>query len=177
MSIYQLTIPSFTQLLTALSAWLEKAAAHAEAEGTEAQALMDARIAPDMFPLAMQVRFVCMQARQAVERLNGEPVSDTPEVATLDEGSALIADTLARMQAVEAQKLDAAAGRRVELSLPNGMTFDMDGFQYVRDWALPQFYFHLVTAYDILRHRGVALGKPDYVRHMFGYLRQPPAAS
>jgi len=57
------------------------------------------------------------------------------------------------------------------------MTFDLDGFQYLRDWALPQFYFHLVTAYDILRHRGVALGKPNYVRHMFGYLRQPPAAS
>jgi hypothetical protein len=175
MSIYQMTIPTFSQMLAALSGWLEKVESHDD--GSSVQALMDARLAPDMFPLRVQVRFVCMQARQAVERLTGQPVSDTPEVGDIEEARALIADTLARMEAAEAEQLDAGADRRIELSLPNGMTFDLDGFQYLRDWALPQFYFHLVTAYDILRHRGVALGKPNYVRHMFGYLRQPPAAS
>lgn len=53
------------------------------------------------------------------------------------------------------------------------MTFEMNGFEYVRDWALPRFYFHLVTAYGILRHNGVEIGKADYVGHMFAYLRQP----
>jgi hypothetical protein len=62
-------------------------------------------------------------------------------------------------------------------SLANGMTFDLDTASYVRDWALPQFYFHLTTAYAILRAAGVPLGKPDYVGFMFRYLRQPPATA
>ena len=57
------------------------------------------------------------------------------------------------------------------IELPDGMTFDMTGEQYARDWALPQFYFHVITAYAILRHQGVDIGKADYVPHMFAYLR------
>lgn len=59
--------------------------------------------------------------------------------------------------------------------LPIGLTFDLTAAQYARDWTLPQFYFHVMTAYAILRNAGVALGKADYVPHMFAYLRQPPA--
>ena len=64
----------------------------------------------------------------------------------------------------------------MELALPIGLTFDLTGTQYARDWALAQFYFHVMTAYAILRHHGVSLGKADNVAHMFGYLRQAPEA-
>ncbi|WP_442919361.1 DUF1993 family protein [Methylobacterium sp. SyP6R] len=86
-----------------------------------------------------------------------------------------MAATLARLDALAPQALDAGADSAATLELP-GLTFDMVGDDYARDWALPQFYFHLVTAYALLRSQGVQLGKTDYVPHMFGYLR-PGTAS
>jgi len=71
-----------------------------------------------------------------------------------------------------ADAFDGPAQRPLALELPNGMAFDLTGEQYARDWALPQFYFHLMAAYAILRNGGVDLGKPDYVPHMFAYIRQ-----
>ena len=84
---------------------------------------------------------------------------------------ARIDETLSFLDAVPADALNAGAGRPLELALPTGMTFDLDGERYARDWALPQFYFHLTTAYAILRSRGVEIGKADYVPHMLAYLR------
>ena len=68
--------------------------------------------------------------------------------------------------------MDEGAERQLSIELANGSAFDMTGNEYAVNWVIPQFYFHLVTAYDILRHNGVPLGKADYVQHMFGYLRQ-----
>jgi len=72
---------------------------------------------------------------------------------------------------VSGDALDAGGDLAITIELPGGMTFDMAGEQYARDWALPQFYFHVVTAYAILRQQGVAIGKAEYVPHMFAYLR------
>jgi hypothetical protein len=178
-----LILPGFAQMLRALSAWLDKASAHVEARGDDASALMSLRLAPDMYPLSAQVRFACFQAQEAVHRLRGEPPPERLEEVrregwnagerpgSLAEARARIAEAVSFLDEVAAGTLDDGAGRRVTLELPNGMAFDMSGEQYVRDWSLPQFYFHLVTAYGILRHHGVELGKADLVPHMLAYLR------
>jgi len=172
---------TYTQYLGALGDWLRKAAAGLG--DTQADALLSARLAPDMFPLATQVRFVCVQAIEGMHRIRGEQF---PELVTelLDEGRSggeapgTIGDALARIDQTLAliESLGAGPGnedgsRPVAHELPMGLVFDMTQDQYLRDWALPQFYFHLVTAYAILRSGGVALGKLDYVSHMFGFVR------
>jgi uncharacterized protein len=82
-----------------------------------------------------------------------------------------IGDALDRLGGPAPDSLDAGADLAIAYALPNGMIFDMSGTQYVRDWALPQFYFHVMTTYAVLRHHGVELGKVDYVTHMSAYLR------
>ncbi len=92
------------------------------------------------------------------------------------DAEARIAEALACLDAVEPGALDAGGDRAVALELPNGMAFDLTGAQFVRDWTLPQFYFHVSAAYAITRHHGVALGKADLVPHMFACLRPGSAA-
>ncbi|KMO19295.1 DUF1993 domain-containing protein [Methylobacterium platani] len=184
MSLTQQLVPAYAQMLRALSGWLDKARAH---HGAEADDLMSRRLAPDMLPLSSQVRFACLQAREATYRLRGEPLPQALDdlaragreaggrPGSLAEAQACIAEALARLDGLEPHALDAGAAAPVTIELP-GLTFDMTGESYARDWALPQFSFHLVTAYAILRHQGIPLGKADYVPHMFGYLRtgSPP---
>ncbi|MGX7707208.1 DUF1993 domain-containing protein [Methylobacterium sp. Gmos1] len=182
MSLTQRLVPAYAQMLRALSGWLDKARAQDGAEG-----LMSRRLAPDMYPLASQVRFACLQAQEATYRLRGEPVPQALDdlaregreagerPGTLADAQDRIAEALARLDAVAPDALDAGASVPVTLEPGAGLIFDMPtGDGYARDWALPQFYFHLVTAYAILRHHGVPLGKADYVPHMFGYLRPGP---
>jgi uncharacterized protein len=187
MRLTDLLVPTFQQSLRALEAWLDKARAHALWRGEPADALLALRLAPDMYPLAAQVRFSCFQAQEAVHRLRGEPVPETLEEVRregwhagdrpglLVDARARIAEALALLEMVGPGTLDQAADRPIALELPNGMIFDMTGAQYVRDWALPQFYFHANTAYAILRNHGVELGKADLVPHMFAYLRTDAA--
>ncbi|MDB5687589.1 MAG: hypothetical protein JWR77_2178 [Rhizorhabdus sp.] len=185
MSITSLLVPTYRQMLTTLSAWLDKAQAQLPEGGAET--LLSARLAPDMYSLSTQVRFACVQAWEAVFRLKGE---DFPASMTvlLDEGrnaaehpgsiadaQARIAETIALLDGLAPAALDVDPETPIAHALPMGMTFDLTAEQYARDWTLPQFYFHLMTAYAILRSQGVALGKADYVPHMFAYLR--PAAA
>lgn len=176
----KLLIPTYVQMLKALSSWLEKAGK----TGPDADKLVHERLAPDMFPLASQVRFCCLQAHEGVHRMRGEALP--PEVQQLGREArqpaspdeklsnlrALVARTVEWLGTQSPDALDAGAAQPVSITLPMGITFDIpEGEKYARDWALPQFYFHLVTAYSILRSRGLELGKADYVAHMFGYLR------
>lgn len=175
----ELLAPTYAQMLKALAAWLGKARDEAE----DADALMAARLAPDMFPLATQVRFACVQAYEGVYRLRDEafpPVVDTvlnegrnagDAPGTLKDAVDRIEETLAFLDTVAPDAMDAGAARPLGLELPMGLAFDFDGDRYVRDWALPQFYFHITMAYSILRNQGVTIGKADYVPHMFAYLR------
>lgn len=178
MTLFDVLVPTYVQMLGALSAWLAKA----EAKGG-ADAILLARLAPDMFPLSTQVRFACVQAQEGVFRLQGRAFPDTLAVL-LDEGRnaaerpGSIADarkrideTLEIVKALTAEALDVDPKTPIAHTLPAGMIFDLTAEQYVRDWALPQFYFHVMTAYAILRSQGVDLGKADYVAHMFAYLR------
>jgi len=179
MSLTNFFVPTYTHMLQALSAWLDKA----QEQRPDAEALLSARLAPDMLPLSSQVRFACFQAQEAIYRLRGEAVPEAlTHVAlegqkageapgTLAEAQVRIKEALSFLKDLPADSLDASADRPVALDLPTGMIFDMTGEQFARDWAMPQFYFHIVTAYAILRAQGLELGKADYVQHMFGYLR------
>ncbi|MDR5881179.1 DUF1993 domain-containing protein [Caballeronia sp. LZ032] len=187
MQLTRLLVPTFVQTLKNLSAWLDKAAGPDKDKSGEAAAGLDMlitlRLAPDMFPLAAQVRFACFQAQEPVYRLRGEDVPQAlrqvrEEGVKSNEAPGTFADAKARIQEAVSflslltpDALDDAANRPIALDLPNGVIFDMTGEEYARDWSLPQFYFHAVTAYSILRSHGVVLGKPDYVAHMFPYIR------
>jgi len=185
MTLSDLVAPTYVQMLGTLSDWLAKA--EAQRPDGEAEALLTARLAPDMFPLATQVRFACRQAQEGVFRLLEQEFPPALETL-LNEGRnaaeqpGTMADARARIAETIAVVERAAAGITIEPdapiahALPNGMTMDLTAAQYARDWALPQFYFHVMTAYSILRAQGVALGKADYVGHMIQYFR-PPAAS
>lgn len=180
MTLTDLLIPTFTQMLKTLRGWLTKVQIQTP---DSAEKLLSARIAPDMFPLSTQIRFACLQVQEATYRLRGEafPSSFDELVAegrNADEQPGSIAgaiaridETLALLNALAPGALDGGEVRPIAHEIPNGMVFDLTAGQYARDWALPQFYFHLMTAYAILRHEGVALGKADYVTHMFPYIR------
>ena len=181
MKLPDILVPTYVQMLKALSAWLGKA--EAQMPDGKAEALLSARLAPDMFPLSTQVRFACVQAQEGVFRLQGQAFPSSIEVL-LDEGrnaaerpgsiadlQARINETVAIVNAVAPEALDVDAETLIAHALPAGMIFDLTAEQYARDWALPQFYFHVMIAYAILRSEGVDLGKADYVAHMFAYLR------
>ena len=181
MKLGDILVPTYVQMLGALSAWLAKAEAQ-RPEGA-ADTLLAARLAPDMFPLATQIRFACVQAYEGMFRLRGETLPPTIDIL-LDEGRnaaaqpGSIADARARiadtMTAVEHAALDMPEvdpATPIVHALPQGMVFDLTAGQYVRDWTLPQFYFHVMTAYAILRAQGIDLGKADYVAHMLPFLR------
>ena len=180
MMLRDILVPTYVQMLGALSAWLGKAEGLA---GPEAESLMGARLAPDMFPLSTQIRFACVQAQEGVFRLRQQPFPISVSIL-LDEGRnaaerpgsiadarARITETLGVVEQAAADAPDLDPATAIAHALPQGMIFDLTAEQYVRDWALPQFYFHVMAAYALLRARGVDLGKADYVAHMFAYLR------
>lgn len=187
MTLTSLVVPTFKQMLNTMSGWLDKAQGMSVGK---AEGLLLARLAPNMFPLSTQVRFACVQAWEAVYRLKGEDLSASIDTL-LDEGrnagehpgtiadaQARISQTVAMLDRLAPDALDGDPGRTIAHALPTGMTFDLTAEQYARDWTLPQFYFHLMTGYAILRSQGVDVGKADYVPHMFAYLRSgtSPAA-
>ena len=183
MTLTELLIPTYRNMLQTLRGLLAKA--EAQLGTSQADALMAARLAPDMYPLATQVRFAVLQALDGVRHLRGEPwTADLQEIVTegrnagghpgtLAEAVARIDQALASVEALEEDALDGEPeDASLVLELPDGRKFDLTREQYARDWALGQFYFHVMTAYAVLRANGVEIGKADYVPHMFAYLRQ-----
>lgn len=161
LSISRLTVPAYTRGLHVLSRYLDKAAEHAGAAG--ADALVGARLAPDMLPLAGQVQRASDTSKNAIARLLGidAPRFDDNET-TLAELKARVANTIAFISQADAAALDASAAREITLAFGDfRKTFD--GEDYVLSFALPNFYFHVAMAHAILRHQGVAVGKLDYL--------------
>ncbi|OAZ91564.1 DUF1993 domain-containing protein [Halomonas sp. G11] len=180
MSLTQLLVPTYTQMLGALSNWLTNA--QAQMPEANAHALLSARLAPDMYPLSTQVRVSCVQAQEAVYRLQDKALPPTITIL-LDEGrnageqpgsladaQARIDETIALLDDLSHDALDVDAEKPLVHELPNGMVLDLTAEQYARDWTLAQFYFHIMTAYSILRSEKVELGKADYVAHLFPYI-------
>lgn len=163
MSMSNGSIPVFEVGLNALSALLDKAAAHAEAKRIEPAVLLNARLFPDMFPFTRQVQTVCDQAKNGGARLAGiDPPRYEDTETTIPELKARVAKTLAFVKTLDAGSIDAAASR--EISFPLGpRTGRMKGADYLNFFVLPNFHFHLATAYGILRHCGVEIGKRDFL--------------
>lgn len=173
-SIYAMATETFVPMLRSLSNILDKGAEHARAIHSDPAALVKARLAPDMYTLAQQVQLACTQASDSIARLTGNesPQFENDE-ETLDALKTRIAKTIDYVQSVRASAFDGADVRGITIPIPeNNIEFDISGLQFLRDWALPHFYFHVVTAYDILRHRGVDIGKRDYLSYVGGYIRQ-----
>lgn len=168
MQLNQFLLTTYDNMLGSLDGWLAKATDHDDGDALLARKLTD-----DMFPLSRQIRFACNLPGEAMAGAAGVAFSSSDiDDTTLASARERIAATRALIQGWRATPFG-AEDASVELSLANGMTFDLETESYVRDWALPQFYFHLMTAYAILRVAGVPLGKADYVGFMFRYMRQP----
>ncbi len=162
-SMYQASAPRFVNMLKNLSAILEKAQAHAEAKKIDPAVLPSCRLHPDMFALSRQVQIACDNAKGAVARLAGVEVpkhEDTEQ--TFAELKARIAKTIDFVNTFKPAQIDGSEEKDIHLKLgPLEVTWK--GMQYLCGFALPNFYFHVVTAYDILRHNGVEIGKHDYI--------------
>ena len=144
-------------------------------EHEKGAALLEARLAEDMYPLHTQIRFAVGQVVITLDRLGNLGLeSDDSDIADFDDARARIAEVRALVEGTDPASWP-ASDATVEFDLPNGMAFAMQAHEYVRDWAMPQFYFHLMTAYAILRKEGLAIGKADYVPFMMKYLK--PAAN
>jgi uncharacterized protein len=161
--MYSMSVPVFAKTLGNLSAILDKAAAHAEAKKIDPAVLLAARLYPDMFPLTKQVQVACDFAKGTVARLAGEepPKYDDNET-TIEALKARIARTVDYVQGFPAARLAGAEERDVQMKIRD-QTLSFKGLPYLAHMALPNFFFHATTAYDILRHNGVELGKRDFI--------------
>ena len=163
MNAYDLTVPVFARLLGNLETLLDKAAAHAEAKKFDPAVLVQARLAPDMFPLVKQVQIAADFAKGGVARLTGaEPPKWEDTESSFAELKARIGRTREFVEAHTPERFVGALERQVEIKL-GGQPVALSGLNYLNRVVLPNFYFHLVTAYDILRHNGVDIGKRDYL--------------
>ncbi len=163
--LYELTVPQFTKMLRNLSVILEKGAQQAEAKKFETTVLLNSRLAPDQFPLTRQIQIACDTAKLCVARLTGKdaPVHDDKET-TLPELKARIDHVVQFLNSVSASDFQGAEEKRI--SQPRWEGKYLLGYEYVTQHALPNLYFHVTTAYSILRQNGVDVGKKDYLGEM-----------
>lgn len=160
--IYEASAPVFVNSLRDMRAWLDKAAA----EKPEA-ALLEARLAPDMRPLPAQYQMASDTAKNAIARLLGvepPPMPDTE--ASFAELKERCDKTIAYIERADPAALAASEEREVAIRFPNGMGYRWIGRDYLAGFALPNFFFHVTTAYAILRNAGVSMGKPDFLQHL-----------
>jgi hypothetical protein len=162
-SMYQASAPRFANILNNLSAMLDKAQAHCEVKKIDPLVLASLRLFPDMLPFTRQITIACDTAKGAVARLAGVDIPKHEDVEkTLEELKARIAKTVAFVGTFKPAQLDGSEDKEIVLKL-TGREVSFRGMQYLLGYAHPNFYFHVVTAYNILRHNGVELGKRDYI--------------
>ena len=163
LSISSVGVQSFVTTLGALSKILDKAAAHCAAKKIDPAVVMQMRLAPDMFPFVKQVQLACDFAKNTLGRLTGEPPKFPDEEKTLDDLKARIAKTIDYVNSFKAGEIDATEEKDVTFPIGPQNTMTLKGAQYLIGFALPNFYFHATTAYDILRQVGVEIGKRDFL--------------
>jgi uncharacterized protein len=163
-SMYKSSVPIFVQFLTSLSAVLDKAAAFAEAKKVDPSVLLNTRLAPDMFPLVRQVRAATDHAINACGRLAGaELPTFTNSEATIPELKERIGKAIEFVKGLQSMQIDGTEDKEIKITFPSGATREFTGQSFLLNNALPNFYFHCTTAYDILRHCGIELGKRDFM--------------
>ena len=154
---------SFLTTLGALSKILDKAAAHCAAKKIDPSVILQMRLAPDMFAFVKQVQIACDFAKNTVGRLTGEPPKFPDEEKSFDDLKARIAKTVDYVKSIAPAALDGAEEKDVTFPIGPQNTMTLKGAQYLIGFALPNFYFHATTAYDILRQIGVEIGKRDFL--------------
>ena len=161
-TIYEASAPVFVSMLKNMRTWLDKAAA----EG-DPTVLVEARLIGDMKPRTAQYQFASDSAKNAIARLAG---IDPPAMPDTESSFAELQErcdkTVAFIESVDPVALAGSEHREVTIKFPSGMGYRFSGADYLRRFALPNFYFHATTAYAILRAQGVSLGKPDYLQHL-----------
>lgn len=163
LSMYQASVPVFLRQLGSLSKILQRAAEHAQAKRLDPAVLLRARLYPDMFPLTRQVQIATDHAKGATARLAGVEVPSYPDSeASFEELQARLAKTSEFVRGFTPERLEGSEEREVTLTL-RGQEHPFRGQVYLLHFALPNFYFHVTTAYAILRHNGVELGKADFI--------------
>lgn len=162
-SMYQASVPRLANILGNLSNILDKAQAHVEAKKLDVSTLTSYRLFPDMLPFTKQVQIACDKARSVVARLAGldVPVYEDNE-KTLAELKARIAKTIAFIQSVSPEQIDGTEDKEIVLKVA-GKETRYKGMQFLLGHSLPNVYFHVTTAYNILRHNGIEIGKRDYL--------------
>jgi hypothetical protein len=163
LSLYEISVPVFTRGLGQLTYILEKGLAHAQAAGTDPTELMNARLAPDMFTLAGQIQSASDAAKFGVARIAGVTAPSFPDTeATYAELQARVTKTVDYLQTVDRASIDGFEEREVSMKV-RGNELKFTAQRYLLQFSLPNFFFHVTTAYDVLRHNGVPLGKLDYL--------------
>ncbi len=165
LSMYQISVPVFVRGLGVLAGYLEKAEAYAKANSIDPAEMVNAKLAPDMLSLAGQVQRASDTSKNAIGRLSAieVPRFEDNEV-TFAELQARIAKTIGFLDGVRLEDLEGSETRSVTLSFGKFKT-TLQGDAYLLTFTLPNFFFHITTAHDILRHKGVPIGKIDYLGH------------
>lgn len=163
LSLFDCSIPRYLRMLRNVSTWLDKAEAHAKENGLELSAILEARLAPDMAPFTRQIQFLSDAAKGGAARLAGVQPPSFPDVeTTLPELRTRIADTVAFVESIKREQVDGREGATIELPIPNRvLTFT--GEEFLFGFSMPNFLFHVVTTYGLLRGQGVPLAKMDYL--------------
>ncbi|HVT35397.1 MAG TPA: DUF1993 domain-containing protein [Nevskiaceae bacterium] len=162
-TMYQASVPVFIRMLGNIRNVLQKGAAHAQAKKFEPSVLVQARLAPDMFALARQIQIATDMAKGCAARLAGVELPKYEDnETTIDELVARIDKTVAFLKTFKPQQIDGSEGKAITLQMRTGER-KFEGQPYLIDFVLPNFYFHLSTAYNILRHNGVEIGKMDFL--------------
>ena len=163
MSMYQASIPQFTKMLSNLSNILKKGEEFAKAKNIDDTVLVGSRLAADMFPLAKQVQIACDQVKNGMARLAGvEPPKFDDNESTFAELQERIAKTITFAKSIKPEQVDGTEAKEIKFSIRE-WNFEFVGDQYLMTWIIPNFYFHVTTAYNILRHNGVEIGKSDFL--------------
>lgn len=162
--MHSASVPVLTQMLSALSDVLKKAETHATEKSIDPQAYLGARLFPDMFPLSRQVQIASDFARGIASRLAGAEVPSWLDSEASFAGlQALIAKTLEHLASFGPEQFEQSEAREIVLRPGTPKEKKLNGSAYLLHYGLPQFFFHVTTAYDILRHNGVEIGKRDYM--------------
>lgn len=164
LSMHQVSIPVFVRGLQALSGLLEKGRSHAAEVGVSEDTLLDAKLAPDMLSLVGQVQRASDTSKLSGQRLSGVASPAMPDTeTTFAELIKRVADTVAYLEAIDPAALEGSETRTVELNVGPDRKVSLQGDSYLLTFALPNFFFHVATAHDILRSQGVKIGKMDYL--------------
>ena len=163
-SMHSASAPIFTKMLTNMLTWFDKAEAHAAARKFDAANYLGLRLAPDMLPLTRQIQIASDAAKGAMARLAGQEVPKWEDnEASLADLRARVKKTIDYVMSFERGQIDGSEAREITIPTRNGDPLKFDGESYLKHFVLPNFFFHVTTAYALLRHAGVEVGKGDYL--------------